>query len=258
MKRFTETIKWADPWFRALTPIQKCVFLYTCDTCDNAGFIEVDFEAWAFHIGCKPKEIEGAWQGLGRGYISASGWVFVRTFLKHQKHLPLCPEKNPAERQIVALFAQQATRFPGLLEDALKGVIPEAPTEGPVGPLGIGKGIGLGKEKGKGNPPADVLPSDFGLFWDAYPRKVGRLDAVHAWLRAKNLPPIATILTAIEAAKKGEWLGKTPKYIKHPAAWINGERWNDQPMPASPALQPTHRETRKENEYEQSIAPHTL
>jgi hypothetical protein len=220
VKRFTETIKWVDPWFRELSPIQKCVFLYCCDNCDNAGFIEVDFSGWAFHIGCKAKEIEAAWQGLARGFVGASGWVYIRTFLKHQKHLPLCPDTNPAERQIKALFEQQSARFPGLLEATLKGAIPEAPSVGLPSPIGIGQG----------KKPADVLPSDFGLFWDAYPRKVKRLDAVRAWLNAKHLPPIAGLLAAVETAKASEdWRKDGGKFIPYPASYINGERWTDKP-----------------------------
>lgn len=145
-KRFTETEKWRDPWFRKLSPLQKCLFAYLCDNCNNAGFIEIDIDGWACSISCKPKELEGAWQGLGRSLVISDGWAFVRGFLKHQKHLPLCPEKNKAHQQIVRLFSDQESRFPGLLKKVKDGSPIEAPSEG-LG-RGIGIGIGIGQDNG--------------------------------------------------------------------------------------------------------------
>ncbi len=40
--RFTETNKWKDKWFRSLDPLEKVLFIYLIDNCDNAGFIEID------------------------------------------------------------------------------------------------------------------------------------------------------------------------------------------------------------------------
>lgn len=56
MKRFTETLKWGDPWFRKLTPAAKLLFLWMVDNCDNAGVIELDFEMAEFQIGGKISE----------------------------------------------------------------------------------------------------------------------------------------------------------------------------------------------------------
>ncbi len=148
-KRFTETDKWRDPWYRTLSPIQKCLFNYCCDNCNNAGFIEIDLDAWAFPISCSSKELEGAWQGLGRGFIVSKGWAFIRNFLKHQKHLPLMPEKNPAHRQITSLFAEQENRFPNLLNNILSGSPLVGADEWLGSPIGKGKGKEDGKGKGK-------------------------------------------------------------------------------------------------------------
>ncbi len=53
MKRFTETAKWDDPWFRELSPAMKCLWLYLCDRCDPAGVWVVDLKGAAFAIGEK-------------------------------------------------------------------------------------------------------------------------------------------------------------------------------------------------------------
>jgi hypothetical protein len=51
MKRFTETQKWDDPWFRRLSPELKHLWQWLLDHCDNAGVIEPDIELASFQIG---------------------------------------------------------------------------------------------------------------------------------------------------------------------------------------------------------------
>jgi uncharacterized phage protein (TIGR02220 family) len=51
MKRFTETNKWGDVWFRKLSPSAKLLWQWLCDNCDAAGVIEPDYELAAFQIG---------------------------------------------------------------------------------------------------------------------------------------------------------------------------------------------------------------
>lgn len=53
MKRFTETNKWSDPWFRKLPPKLKCLWQWLCDTACHAGTIDPDFELASFCIGEK-------------------------------------------------------------------------------------------------------------------------------------------------------------------------------------------------------------
>src|SRR5262245_28069962 len=50
-KRFTATEKWFDPWFRRLSPIHKCLWLFMCDQCDNAVVWKNDPELAEFVIG---------------------------------------------------------------------------------------------------------------------------------------------------------------------------------------------------------------
>ena len=51
MKRFTDTNKWQDKWFRRLSTAHKLAWLYMCDQCDAAGVIELDDQLANFQIG---------------------------------------------------------------------------------------------------------------------------------------------------------------------------------------------------------------
>lgn len=44
MKRFTDTLKWQNAWFRSLQTKHKILFIYILDSCDNAGVMHLDFE----------------------------------------------------------------------------------------------------------------------------------------------------------------------------------------------------------------------
>lgn len=54
-KRFTDSRKWNDPWYRKLPSEYKCFWEYILTTCNHAGIWKVDFEMASFCIG---KEID--------------------------------------------------------------------------------------------------------------------------------------------------------------------------------------------------------
>lgn len=51
MKRFTETLKWRDSWFRRLKPADKLLWQWLLDNCDPAGVIDADLDLAAQDIG---------------------------------------------------------------------------------------------------------------------------------------------------------------------------------------------------------------
>jgi len=51
MKRFTETQKWEDAWFRRLPLELKTLWSWLLDKCDNAGVIDPDLDLASFQIG---------------------------------------------------------------------------------------------------------------------------------------------------------------------------------------------------------------
>lgn len=70
----------------------------------------------------------------------------------------------------------------------------------------------------------------FAEFWDEYPKKVGKADALKAWKRAKITEEIfERILQSVRAAKASEqWRRENGRFIPNPATWINQGRWDDE------------------------------
>lgn len=74
-------------------------------------------------------------------------------------------------------------------------------------------------------------PDGFAVFWDAYPRKVAKAAAEKAYARAlANGADPALILAGAEFYALERKL-QDPKFTKHPATWLNGHCWDDEPDP---------------------------
>lgn len=81
--------------------------------------------------------------------------------------------------------------------------------------------------------PRPTMPSSadrdaaFVRFWTAYPRKVAKKKARTAWDNALKEVDEDTIVVAVKRYAKH----CDPKFIKHPATWLNGGCWDDEPPP---------------------------
>lgn len=94
-----------------------------------------------------------------------------------------------------------------------------------VGGAGEGGALGAPNFRQKGRA-SDALDPDFDRFWNAYPKKVAKLDACLAWDNLNPTPElIQTIILAVEKQKKTEqWL---KKIIPNASTWLERKRWTD-------------------------------
>lgn len=77
----------------------------------------------------------------------------------------------------------------------------------------------------------DVISPGFTEFWNAYPRKVAKQNALKAWGKTgadDSQSLITTILADVKRRVDGEWKGKEVQYIPHPATYLNQRRWEDE------------------------------
>jgi hypothetical protein len=75
---------------------------------------------------------------------------------------------------------------------------------------------------------AASLDRAFDTFWAVYPRHTAKQDAKRAFLKVSpDDALLETMLTAIQRQKQtDQW--SDPRYIPHPATWLNGRRWEDE------------------------------
>jgi uncharacterized protein YdaU (DUF1376 family) len=63
-------------------------------------------------------------------------------------------------------------------------------------------------------------------FWPAYPRKVEKKDALKAFLKARGVTSLDTIMAGLRTFA-AEVAGKEPQFIRHASKFLNGESWNN-------------------------------
>ena len=74
----------------------------------------------------------------------------------------------------------------------------------------------------------------FAEFYRVFPRHVARGAAERAYRRIiKNGEATEAELLAGAMRYAAVQDGKDPNYVKHPATWLNGKCWRDEPMPAA-------------------------
>lgn len=69
----------------------------------------------------------------------------------------------------------------------------------------------------------------FRRFWDAYPYRVSKKDARHAWTQLN--PDVALVDRMLVTLAWQAVLWETQGFgMPYPASWLRGERWTDEPM----------------------------
>lgn len=228
-KRFTETGKWDDPWFRKLPPKLKCVWNYLCDRCDAAGVIDPDYQDMTFKVGERVTEKDmKAFDG--RISVLAGGKLFLVKFIQFQ--YGELSEASKPHAAVLSILRRHGIEY---------GEISK----------GYGKGIDTLQEKDKeketekaeetdggsgegGEPPAPVVTAE--QIYAAYPKKVGKPDAIPKIEKAMQNPPLGQ-----DAAAWPETLlritqrfadmrrGEDPNFTPHPSTWFHQARYNDDP-----------------------------
>lgn len=80
-------------------------------------------------------------------------------------------------------------------------------------------------------------PLGFEQFWETYPRKNGKRKAFEAWRKARRKTNNTFLIS--KAAQYAADPNREPGYTLTPANWLDGEHWDDDPLPAKP--EPTAR-----------------
>lgn len=129
-------------------------------------------------------------------------------------------------------FQSHRKRFPESPEESSGHDSSGYPSEEPSDSIGDSRQGKENKPNSEAKRQADELEADFERFWSQVPRKVGKGQARRAYKAARKKTGAAEIERAIKSfARQCE--GREAQYIPHPATWLNGERWLDEPPPSS-------------------------
>ena len=77
---------------------------------------------------------------------------------------------------------------------------------------------------------ASDYPAAFAPFWDAYPRKAGKRDALKAWTKATRRASPTEIADGAARFASDPNLPEE-QFIPYPSKWLNGDHWDDDPLP---------------------------
>lgn len=221
MKRFSETTKWDDPWFRKLKPRYKAFLQYIWDRCDSAGVWVVDLDLAITYVGEKIEPKEALRVFDGRVVDGGDGKWLVPGFIPFQ-YGDLTHECKP-HRPILKLVEKHGLEKNG---------------------KGYRKGINTlsdtleekEKEKEKDSLPGLVLPAPVPdtdedalaeEIYELYPLKAGKPGALRAIRKA--LKERDSIFLRERTAAYAKAVDGTETLIPHPATWFNDERYNDDP-----------------------------
>jgi len=95
--------------------------------------------------------------------------------------------------------------------------------------------------KKRGASPLSAIQEErFNAFWQAYPKKRSKGDAIKAWAKLKPDEELfERIMQGLERAKSSyDWEKDGGQYIPYPATWLNATGWEDEytpPRPLSPS-----------------------
>ena len=222
MKRFTETQKWEDPWFRRLKPEMKLLWQWILDRCDGAGIIDPDIELASFQIGYQ-YPLDTLSEFGDRVVDLDGGKYFIPKFIAFQygQLSEDCRAHGPA---------LQSLRRHGL-EGYSKG----------IQPLKVKVKVkDTEKETEKDSYARDEIQVLAEIIWAATP-KMGRerssLKKLTDSIRktpAKDRPTMQQVSESLAAWNHSEsWTKDGGKFVAGIHRWANDQGWTQKPEPAS-------------------------
>lgn len=215
MKRFTETEKWRDPWFRRLSSNAKLAYFYILDNADNAGVWQVDQDMANFQIGATLDwaAIQAELGDRIHELCDGSKWLVTR-FISFQFGT-LMPDCKP-HQQVLRLISQHQ------IERVCKG---------------YPKGNHTLKDKDKDKDKDQDKDKDGGAgeglerIWGRYPKKTGKQAALPEIAKAIKAHGVEYIevKTRAYAEAVAKWSPEDRKFIPDPVRWFKRGNYEDDP-----------------------------
>lgn len=232
MKRFTETTKWDDPWFRKMKPRFKALFEFLNDRCDYAGVWVVDMEIAIAYVGEKidQKEaievFEGRVVDIGNGKWLLPGFISSQYGTLSEKCAPHKRVFEAIRRHSIVVGGDGITRLedslsatPSTLPDRVLDTLKEEDKEEDKEEKG---GVQGGDQLELPTPEESAEQ-----IYQLYPLKVAKPAAIAAIIKVLKTFPAPELLA--RTANYARAVSGTDTLIPHPSTWFNQQRFNDSP-----------------------------
>lgn len=91
------------------------------------------------------------------------------------------------------------------------------------------------KENTKDNTKEGFYSKNFEMFWNMYPRKIGKFTAAKSLVKAEQLSTFDEIMRGLKIFLELNHTTET-RFIPHATTWLNGKRWLDEKPKTSKSL----------------------
>jgi hypothetical protein len=154
-----------------------------------------------------------------RYQVGAKRYIEIDNFVKHQN-----PHKNEPESEIPCASD-------GCIAPEKIGTSTELIGSAPADSLSLDSPSSDSLIPQSPDSPPKAATDLFASFWKLYPNKVGKKDAAKAFTKLKVTQPLFDVIAQALAnqAMSLAWRKDGGAFIPHPATWLNGERWKDEP-----------------------------
>lgn len=169
--------------------------------------------------------IEVGWLAVRDGVFVIPNWEKRFSHTAKQRDANAERQKRYREKQSCGPRNGRVTpKRDGALRSSVTGALPDIEVDRDK------------EEEPPKGPPRGTFSKAFLVWWEAYPRKVGKQKAAQAWKRAgtrivndhdiDGTLAAERLLEAARAFAKSD-LGRDPVYCPHPASWLNAGRYDD-------------------------------
>lgn len=243
MYRIIDSRFWSDPKVKKLSSQEKLIFLYLVTNAHThvSGIYHLAPHTIAVEIGLPLATVKTALNTLSKHdiirFISAENLVWVMKMMMYQGrgekharsaayHLVEDLHNCSLTKEFVQVYPDVKPFLDTLLDRVSKIKLHQTTPESNIPDTYIPD-----SNIPESSDSESISFQRFDEFWKSYPRKENKPNARTAW---KKLNPdealLQTILKAVGDQKQSEgWLKEKGRFIPHPATWLNGRRWEDEP-----------------------------
>ena len=246
---------WSSPGIQHLSPWARLLYIAMWNWADDSGRGTCnlrELQAFAFPLD-EESEVVGTSDGFRRTLAEVRdtfGVVFytvdgrpyyeIPSWSKHQRRERNAQSRYPGpdegESWDFNPVTCEAKEVPSQAKETPDNVTELARTSGPgTGEQG-NRGTPCSPPRGDATPTRKPRrePERFAEFYDLYPKHKGRDAAARAFAKVIERGVDAQDLVNGAKRYRVEVTGKDPKYVKHPATWLNQGCWQDEPDLTAP------------------------